>query len=73
MPQHTPDHTEHDHQHDGDGATKYPRRPKRSAIQDTWYVERIATEPMTAQQYDLAVTALATLIAQWLTNQENAI
>lgn len=72
MPHHTPDHSERDHQHDGDGA-EYPRRPARSALQDTWRVERIVTEPMTAQQYDLAVTTLATLIAQWLTNQESAI
>jgi hypothetical protein len=73
MPQHTPDHTEHDaDQDDGGNATVLPFRTTRSATQDTWHVERIDTEPMTAQQYDLAVTALATLIGQWRTNQENA-
>lgn len=73
MPQHTPDHTEHDHQQDngGDGATVLPFRATRSATQDTWRVERIDTEPMTAQQYDLAVTTLATLIGQWRNNLEN--
>ena len=73
MPQHTPDHTEHDHEQDsgGDDAAVLPFRTTRSATQDTWRVERIDTEPMTAQQYDLAVTTLATLISQWRTGQEN--
>jgi len=70
MPQHTP---EHDRQQDngGDDATVLPFRFTRSSTQDTWRVERIDTEPMTAQQYDLAVTILATLITQWHNNQEN--
>jgi hypothetical protein len=34
-------------------------------------VEQIDTEPMTPQQYDLAVTPLATLIAEWSAKQEN--
>lgn len=74
MPQHTPDHAQHDHEQDngGDDATVLPFRPTRSPIQDTWRVERIDTEPMTAQQYDLAVTTLATLITQWRASQENA-
>jgi hypothetical protein len=73
MPQHTPDHTEHDNEHDhgGDDATVLPFRATRSATQDTWRVERIDTEPMTTQQYDLAVTTLATLIAEWSATQEN--
>ncbi|WP_020663180.1 hypothetical protein [Amycolatopsis benzoatilytica] len=73
MPQHTPDHTEHDNEHDngGDDAVVLPFRSTRSATQDTWRVERIDTEPMTAQQYDLAVTTLATLIAEWSAKQEN--
>jgi hypothetical protein len=73
MPQHTPDHTEHAHQQDGGGddAAVLPFRATRSATQDTWRVERIDTEPMTTQQYDLAVTTLATLITQWRNNQEN--
>lgn len=71
MPQHTPDHTEHDADNGGDDATVLPFRATRSATQDTWRVERIDTEPMTAQQYDLAVTTLATLIGQWRNNQEN--
>jgi len=70
MPQHTPDHTEHDADNGGDDATVLPFRTTRSATQDTWRVERIDTEPMTAQQYDLAVTTLATLIGRWR-NQEN--
>ncbi len=73
MPQHTPDHTEHDHQQDngGDDATVLPFRTTRSSTQDTWRVERIDPEPMTTQQYDLAVTTLATLITQSHTSQEN--
>jgi hypothetical protein len=35
-------------------------------------VERIDTEPMSAQKYDRAVTTLATLITQWQRTQENA-
>lgn len=74
MPQHTPDHATHDHEqeHGGDDASVLPFHPARSSIQDTWHVERIDTELMTAQQYDLAVTTLATLITQWRTSQENA-
>jgi hypothetical protein len=73
MPQHTPGHAEHDaDQDDGGDATVLPFRTTRSTTQDTWYVERIDTEPMTAQQYDLAVTALATLIGQWRNKQKNA-
>ena len=68
MPQHTPDHEQDS---GGDDATVLPFRATRSATQDTWRVERIDTEPMTTQQYDLAVTTLATLITQWRNNQEN--
>lgn len=31
-----------------------------------WQVENITTVPMTLQQYNFAVTALATLIKQWI-------
>jgi hypothetical protein len=71
MPQHTPDHADHSRDHDDD-ATVLPLRATRSATQDTWNVERVDTEPMTAQQYDSAVSALAALITQWRANQENA-
>lgn len=70
MPQHAPDH-EHDADDGGDETTVLAFRTTRSATRDTWRVERIDTEPMTAQQYDLAVTTLATLITQWRNNQEN--
>jgi hypothetical protein len=41
-----------------------------------WQVERTETVPMTLQQYNFAVTALATLIKQWIhkletMNQDN--
>jgi hypothetical protein len=53
----------------------FPRQPHEPAQSSTkegrWRVERIDTEPMTAQQYDRAVTTLATLITQWQRNQEN--
>lgn len=35
-----------------------------------WRVARVDTEPMTTQEYDQAVTALASLIGQWKHNQE---
>ncbi|WP_189061962.1 hypothetical protein [Longimycelium tulufanense] len=34
-------------------------------------VERIETEPMTAEEYRLAVTALAALINQWKHPEDN--
>ncbi|MFF0144437.1 hypothetical protein ATK36_3386 [Amycolatopsis sulphurea] len=39
------------------------RRP--STRDQVWTVEAVDTEPMTAQQYDHAVTALAALIGAW--------
>jgi len=74
MPQHTPDHAQHHHEQDngGDDATVLPFRRTRSSTPDTWRVERIDTEPMTAQQYDQAVTTLAALISQWNNNHGNA-
>ncbi|WP_116042972.1 hypothetical protein [Amycolatopsis palatopharyngis] len=44
------------------------RRP--STRDHTWTVESIDTEPLTAQQYDDAVTALAALIGQWKTRHD---
>jgi hypothetical protein len=53
----------------------FPRQPNEPTPPSTkdrrWRVERIDTEPMTAQQYDRAVTTLATLINQWQRNHEN--
>jgi hypothetical protein len=53
----------------------FPRQPHEptepSTKEGRWRVERIDTEPMTTQQYDRAVTTLATLINQWQHNQEN--
>ncbi|MFD5825866.1 hypothetical protein [Lentzea sp. NPDC060358] len=74
MPQQTPDHDGHPREAriEGDDATTPPVRRTRSSTQNTWRVERIDTEPMTAQQYDLAVTTLAALITRWRINQENA-
>src|SRR5690606_7475885 len=43
------------------------RRPGRAGVT----VERIETEPMTADEYRLAVTALAALINQWKPEEEN--
>ena len=63
--QHPPDDSDADADADAT-VLPFPRRPGRSARPSTrdrrWRVERIETEPMTAQQYDLAVTTLATLI-----------
>lgn len=74
MPQHTPNQAEQSREQDngGDDAAVLPLRTTRSSTQDTWRVERIDTEPMSAQHYDLAVTTLAALISQWRNNQENA-
>jgi hypothetical protein len=50
----------------------FPRKPGGLSTQEgRWRVERIDTEPMTAQQYDRAVATLATLIGQWRRTQEN--
>ena len=73
MPAHTPEHAEHNSEqnHGDDHTTLHPPRRSRSSTQDKWHVERIDTEPMTAQQPDLAVTTLATLITQWNNNNAN--
>lgn len=54
----------------------FPRKQEAPAAlsstkEGRWRVERIDTEPMTAQQYARAVTTLATLIGQWRRKQEN--
>lgn len=68
-----------DHVHsDAHDATVLPFRRKpgapalHSSQEGRWRVDRIDTEPMTAQQYDRAVTTLATLISQWRRTQGNA-
>lgn len=33
---------------------------------ELWEIERVETTPMTAEEYDAAVSAFATLIARWL-------
>lgn len=52
-----------------------PRRPptessgaarRQRAADESWEVERVETAPMTPEQYETAVSTLATLIAQWL-------
>ena len=68
---HKDQHTSENGRSDDD-ATVLPFRPTRSSTPDTWRVERIDTEPMTAQQYDQAVTTLAALISQWNNNCGNA-
>ncbi len=76
-PRHNPArHQPGDSDADGDATVLpfpcQPREPAPPSIQDRrWQVERIDTEPMTAQQYDRAVTTLATLITQWQRTQEN--
>jgi hypothetical protein len=74
-----PDDNDHTHS-DAHDATVLPfrRKPGIPALPSTqegqhgrWRVERIDTEPMTAQQYDRAVDTLATLISQWRRTQEN--
>lgn len=39
---------------------------RRRAADDRWEIERIETAPMTPEQYETAVSTLATLITQWL-------
>jgi hypothetical protein len=36
-----------------------------------WYIERIDTVPMTPEQYEVAVTTLATLITEWQQNRSS--
>ncbi|WP_298182880.1 hypothetical protein [Saccharomonospora sp.] len=68
-----PHNPEHDRDHSGndadpDGAVvPLRRRARRAGVT----VERIETEPMTADEYRLAVTALAALINQWKPEEEN--
>lgn len=33
---------------------------------ELWEIERVETTPMTAEEYDAAVSAFATLISRWL-------
>ncbi|WP_410671282.1 hypothetical protein [Amycolatopsis sp. cmx-4-68] len=60
-----PAHPEAGNDPDGElGGVVLPfRRP--STRDRVWTVEDADTEPLTAQQYDQAVTALAVLIGQW--------
>ncbi|TNC20080.1 hypothetical protein [Amycolatopsis alkalitolerans] len=55
----------HDADNGNNDAAVIPLRATRSSTRDTWRVVRIDTEPMTAQHYDQAVTALAALIEHW--------
>lgn len=41
-----------------------PAAPHHSPVR-RWQVERVDTEPMTPEQYQRAVAALATLVARW--------
>ena len=68
-----PHNPEHDRDHSGndadpDGAV-VPLR--RSTARAGVTVERIETEPMTAEEYRRAVTALAALINQWKHGDKN--
>lgn len=38
-----------------------------------WHIERIDTVPMTPEQYEVAVTTLATLITEWQQNRSSGI
>ncbi|HEY3481614.1 MAG TPA: hypothetical protein VGL02_22180 [Streptomyces sp.] len=60
-PRDTEAHAEADN--DPGGVVLPFRRP--STRDRVWTVDSVDTEPMTAQQYDQAVTALAVLIGQW--------
>jgi hypothetical protein len=47
--------------------TEPPRTARRRQAADKrWEVERVETAPMTPEQYETAVSTLATLITQWL-------
>lgn len=64
--EHTNDNTEPT----DDTGTSTPRRrptPRHHGVS----VERIETTPMTPEQYDRAVSALATLINEWTHSGEN--
>ncbi|MCE7011668.1 hypothetical protein LWC34_53985 [Kibdelosporangium philippinense] len=38
---------------------------RRRAADTNWEIERVETTPMTPEQYETAVSTLATLITQW--------
>jgi hypothetical protein len=77
---HAEDHNSHAEEFDAadDAAGHLIPFPRIAPEQDDtwitgrdWRVDRIDTEPMTRQQHDAAVTALAALINQWLTKRDN--
>jgi hypothetical protein len=43
----------------------------KNTTRRAWRVEHINTVPMTPQQYNFAVTALAALVKQWIHKLEN--
>jgi hypothetical protein len=43
-----------------------PKPINTNTTRQAWQIERINTAPMTLQQYNFAVTALAALIKQWI-------
>ena len=53
----------------------FPRTPDDATAPSTrdrrWRVTRMDTEPMTDQQYEQAVSALAALITHWMQEPEN--
>jgi hypothetical protein len=66
-PQHTPEPQEPD----DPTPLQPPTDPlatarRRRATDGSWEVERVETERMTPEQYETAVSTLATLITQWL-------
>lgn len=77
---HTDHHQNNHHEEDDAGEASGPLIPfpRTSPEQHhtwitgrDWRVEWIDTEPMTQQHHDAAVTALAALINQWLTERNN--
>lgn len=66
-PQHTPEPQEPDDPTPHQPPTDPPDAARqRRATAGSWEVERVETEPMTPEQYETAVSTLATLITQWL-------
>lgn len=67
-PHHTPEPAEPNDSDFVQPATESAKAPPRRwrPADELWEIERVETTPMTAEEYDAAVSAFATLISRWL-------
>jgi len=71
-PHHTPDPPEPDGQAIRPPAeSPSPTRRRWRAADELWEIERVETTHMTPEQYETAVSTLATLITQWVRDTQD--